>query len=449
MASHLSDGLVALALSSGENRDAVLLRAVTDLYVQEAGHDPDEQRRYEEIANHFLPKVAARDRAYVADRLAECPSAPLSVLRLLAKDLIEVATPILRHSTILSSFDLLAIMAATGPLHYRLIAKRPNLSVDVMTALRLTGDRETIETLIARRSPAHPAPAEDDAPADDRSGAAEATRDIVRALTAELAAELEALSLPVPRITRSETAPLEAPETAARAAQEPAAEAAPIVREPVTPSARPAASETAAPPESRRPIFVDAGTFLRLDSAQRTELLLRRPGVPLRPPVDRGVRSRAEAAFRAMSAGAALPALARRRQREALIDTMAKGLGLSTDIVEAMVDDPFGEPLVLLLKAINLPDGEAQQVLLLANRAIGAAVTTFFRLVDLQAALDPAFAKALVQSWRTGEPARAGHQPVYDDAERPARQTGIAAGRATAPLARPTFGRRIGGPKGT
>jgi hypothetical protein len=85
---------------------------------------------------------------------------------MLARDVIEVAAPVIKHSSVLGPIDLLAVIAATGPEHHRLIARRSYLSPEVARALRLTGDA----TLIAKLDgapviPAAAPPAPADVPA--------------------------------------------------------------------------------------------------------------------------------------------------------------------------------------------------------------------------------------------------------------------------------------------
>lgn len=142
-----SDEFPEFASSTQQERDAALLRATTELFVQELGHDADEVRRYEELAVLLLPKVRNEDRIFVAERLAERSDAPPAVIRMLAKDAIEIAGPVLRRSPVPGPLDLLAIIAATTPEHHRLIAERPALSTEVMRALRISGDRELLEML--------------------------------------------------------------------------------------------------------------------------------------------------------------------------------------------------------------------------------------------------------------------------------------------------------------
>lgn len=152
----LAEGLAELARANERKRDAALLRATTELFVLDVGHDRDEVRRYSELATHFLPKVSLADRMFVAERLSICGDAPMHVLRMLARDTTEVARPILLHSPALLTIDLLTIIAATGPEHHRLIAQRKSLAPDVQRALRLTGDEEVLAHLgeIAPLSPA-------------------------------------------------------------------------------------------------------------------------------------------------------------------------------------------------------------------------------------------------------------------------------------------------------
>ncbi len=156
----LSDDLADVARANQQTRDAALLRATTELFAQDLTHDDDEIHRYEELASHFLPKVSIADRALVAERLAACADAPSAVVRMLARDVIEVAAPVLRHSAVLDSFDLLAVIAATEVAHHRLIARRADIGDDVKRALRLTGDAEVMGYLdngASMRAPAAPA----------------------------------------------------------------------------------------------------------------------------------------------------------------------------------------------------------------------------------------------------------------------------------------------------
>jgi len=162
---------MALARVLPQDRDATLLRATTGLYVQEPPHDRDAMHRYEELALYFLPKVGVSDRAHVAALLASRSDAPPAVIRALARDRIEVATPVLRQSPILTTIDLLGVISSTSADHHRLIAGRPNISVDVLRALALARGQTPVEQALELTASAAeataPAVAIPAAPAED------------------------------------------------------------------------------------------------------------------------------------------------------------------------------------------------------------------------------------------------------------------------------------------
>src|SRR5258707_323230 len=140
-------GFGSFATSTQLMRDSALLRATTDLFIQEETHSPDEVRRYEELTAHLLPKVADDDRLFLAERLASRADAPQAIVRMLAKDKIAVARLVLRDSPVLGALDLLSIIAATGGAHHQVIAERRGLNPEIRQALRISADRALTATL--------------------------------------------------------------------------------------------------------------------------------------------------------------------------------------------------------------------------------------------------------------------------------------------------------------
>src|SRR5205085_1202731 len=63
-------------------------------------------------------------RTAVAERLAGYPAAPHQVIMRLARDVVDVAEPILRHSPSLTAADLELISSDCGPAHAAIIATR-------------------------------------------------------------------------------------------------------------------------------------------------------------------------------------------------------------------------------------------------------------------------------------------------------------------------------------
>jgi uncharacterized protein (DUF2336 family) len=134
-------GLVDLARRDRVELRPVLLRVLTDLYVQEATHGPAERARYAELACRFLDSVDLATRAVVAERLANYPNTPPAVAGKLARDDISVANPVLRRSTVLSEAELHSILDHCGIAHAIAIGKREDLPVSVAERLRETGMR--------------------------------------------------------------------------------------------------------------------------------------------------------------------------------------------------------------------------------------------------------------------------------------------------------------------
>ena len=317
---------MTLAQARPEDRDATLLRAATALFCQEPAHDRDAIRRYEQLAIHLLPKLQPNDRAYVASLLGGRADAPPAVMRLLARDAIGVAGPVLRNST-LSTIDLLGVIAATGPDHHQLIAARSDLSTDVLRALEIAGKK----TRIGLRG------------ADDNKSDA-----------------------------RGE------------------------VTAPDQPTPAPAYS-----------VFLEAPAERRLRILGEAS--------------DRGWRAVGESGHRRLDqvlqrsyATAEIVVAAKRKDRAGLVAAFTHALGITSEVATKLLNDPSGEPLVLLIRAAGLSDADGRTVLLLANKQIGESVDAFLRLADLYASLEAATAEAFIEAWRPSPPTRRPeHVPVY------------------------------------
>lgn len=108
----------------GVDPHATLLRVLTDLYLQRATHTPEEEHYYTELALRLIEATDVAERAVLAARLAACASAPAPVINRLARDVVEVAAPILAHSPCLAAADLEAIAEECGSAHAGIIAAR-------------------------------------------------------------------------------------------------------------------------------------------------------------------------------------------------------------------------------------------------------------------------------------------------------------------------------------
>jgi hypothetical protein len=118
------EGLLDHGQRDGFDIRPTLLRVLTDLYLQKPTHPPDDERYYTELALRLINSTDLPARAAVAERLARYPAAPRAVILRLARDVIDVAGPILRHAPGLTAADLELIMRECGPAHAAIIAMR-------------------------------------------------------------------------------------------------------------------------------------------------------------------------------------------------------------------------------------------------------------------------------------------------------------------------------------
>jgi hypothetical protein len=99
------EGLPDLVDGNATDMGASLLRILTDLYLQRPIHTPEDEHYYTELALRLIDAAEVSERAALAGRLASYPSAPLPVLERLARDVVEVAGPILEQSPHLRSAE--------------------------------------------------------------------------------------------------------------------------------------------------------------------------------------------------------------------------------------------------------------------------------------------------------------------------------------------------------
>jgi len=118
------EGLLDHGQRDGFDIRPTLLRVLTDLYLQKPTHPPDDERYYTELALRLINSTDVPARAAVAERLAHYSAAPRAVILRLARDVIDVAGPILRHSPGLTIADLELIMVDCGAAHAAIIAMR-------------------------------------------------------------------------------------------------------------------------------------------------------------------------------------------------------------------------------------------------------------------------------------------------------------------------------------
>ena len=96
----------------------------------------------------MLREASPRDRERVSRRLASLQDIPTRLLRLLLRDDIEVARPLLENDTRLCEADLIDCVRQAGPEHRLLIARRRELGELLCEALVEAGETAVIEVLL-------------------------------------------------------------------------------------------------------------------------------------------------------------------------------------------------------------------------------------------------------------------------------------------------------------
>jgi hypothetical protein len=152
------EGLDSLARRDGVDIRPTLVRVLTDLYVQKPAHTSEEERHYTELVLRLIDTVDLGTRSAVAKKIAGYAGAPPAIARRLARDVIEVAEPILRHCQVLTSADLESIVRDFGWSHAAVIATKRDGAEPQAVAVEPT---ITVAPSAPRSSPRPPAESED------------------------------------------------------------------------------------------------------------------------------------------------------------------------------------------------------------------------------------------------------------------------------------------------
>jgi len=380
-----------------------LLRVITDQYLHSPTHTPDEERQYTELALRLIDETDIATRAAVSARLAPHACAPRPIILQLARDVLEVADPVLRLSPRLTPADLEAIVTERGPSYAEIISRRG----------------------LPEPAPAPVAPPPTPPPPR-------------LAVTPPAAPKVA----PV-RQDASPPAVVVAP--ARQQAPRPAAEAAPPasakVEEPPAvvgkpPVSAPAVAKSAEPKPDREAQEL-CELFFAADALERRLILTSLDYLPNTPPKLPSTLQRADV-WRLESA-------ALQHNTDAVVRDLKRMLGLSHKQARRIVNDEMGEPIVVAAKALELPADMVQRMLLFMNPRVGQSVDRVYELAALYGDFSVEAARHLIAILRNADPPdgpAAKHEALWRDAVEDARQalsdiTRRAPARRDTPPARP------------
>jgi hypothetical protein len=168
-----------------------LLRVLTDQYLQSQVRSPDDVRHYTELAMRLLDETDIATRAAVSVRLAPHACAPRSIMLQLARDVLEVAEPVLLHSPVLTPADCDAIVEERGVCYADILSRRGRPTPAPAPVARIEPPVPVlllpppIETVKTQKAKAEDAKAEDAAP-NDISAESDAPESVDNAQAREL-----------------------------------------------------------------------------------------------------------------------------------------------------------------------------------------------------------------------------------------------------------------------
>ncbi|MFC7053851.1 DUF2336 domain-containing protein [Hansschlegelia quercus] len=141
--------LESLSRQEGVDVRPILLRVLTDLFIQKAHHAPEEIVRYEELTLQLLDVVDAETREIVATKLAGDMRTPPSIIERLLSDMISVSAPVIARYPGLSRKTAMNIALDGSTAAVVAVASRPDIDADLSRILASHDEDIVAETLVA------------------------------------------------------------------------------------------------------------------------------------------------------------------------------------------------------------------------------------------------------------------------------------------------------------
>jgi hypothetical protein len=333
-----------------------LLRVLTDQYLRTAVHTPDEERKYTELAMRLIDETDIPTRAAVSVRLAPHACAPRSIMLQLARDVLDVAEPVLLHSPVLTPADCQAIINERGVSYADILARRPKPAPEPQPQPEQA--KAAVPVVVQAPEPEPVVAAQPDAAAPSV---------VPAALIAPVAARID--SPPIAAI--EDSAPSETIEQDDAQSEADAEEKA---------SARELCELFFAAGSAERRLIL-----LNLDYAEW-------PAGEPPEPLQRADVWRLETA-------------ALRHHTGTLMRELERALCISYQQSRRIVEDETGEPIVAAAKAMSIPADILQRIVLFMNPRIGQSVDRVYELSSLYREISVEAARRLVTILRAAEPA--------------------------------------------
>src|SRR3546814_8515044 len=133
----IADAAAYEASSSSSERD-LLLRRLADLAVLPPGRmTPQERSLIDTVMASAVARLDASARHRLAERIAQLPEGPPELTLALARDMIDVAAPVLRGSAGLQSSDLVQVVR-DGSAEHQLAIRSEEHTSELQSLMRIT-----------------------------------------------------------------------------------------------------------------------------------------------------------------------------------------------------------------------------------------------------------------------------------------------------------------------
>lgn len=146
---HLDQSDVARLLSDTSAESKVTTAGKLAQQIKDKAFSPRELALAEELLREMARDAEVRVRKVLSVTLKDSPELPHDVAMALAKDVAEVAIPVVEFSEILSDEDLIEIIRAQTPEVHCSLAQRRHIAAPVSQALADTADEEVVLTLVS------------------------------------------------------------------------------------------------------------------------------------------------------------------------------------------------------------------------------------------------------------------------------------------------------------
>ncbi|HKI69256.1 MAG TPA: DUF2336 domain-containing protein, partial [Verrucomicrobiae bacterium] len=131
-----------------------LAREVANLFfaAEQKGFEHQQVDEFGNIMCRLLDNLDVGERVDLSARMAETERAPRVLAVKLANDEIEVATPMIEQSTVLTEDDLVAIADSKGTSHRVAVSRRENLTAKITDTLISHEESEVMRTVAENRT---------------------------------------------------------------------------------------------------------------------------------------------------------------------------------------------------------------------------------------------------------------------------------------------------------